>query len=69
MRIAVTSKIVSEVLHVPRVVHLDYPSYEHLRIVSKDELLSLFVRHFLLWVIIKTPLARALQKVRDSLTW
>ena len=38
----VTPDIVSEVLHVPRVAHLDYPSYERLRIVSKDELASLF---------------------------
>ena len=38
----VTPNIVSEVLHVPRVVYLDYPSYERLRTVSKDELSSLF---------------------------
>ena len=42
MRIVVTPDIVSEVLHVPRVAHPDYPSYDHLRIVSKDELSSLF---------------------------
>ena len=38
----VTPEIVSEVLHVPRVVHPDYPAYAHLRTVSKDELTSLF---------------------------
>ena len=38
----VTSSIVSEVLHIPRVAHPDYPSYEHLQIVSKDKLPSLF---------------------------
>ena len=38
----VTPDIVSEVLHVPRVAHPNYPSSKHLRIVSKDELLSLF---------------------------
>ena len=38
----VTLGIVCEVLHVPRVAHLDYPRCEHLRTVSKDELLSLF---------------------------
>ena len=38
----VTLSIVSEVLHVPRVVYLGYPSYERLRTVSKDELSSLF---------------------------
>ena len=42
MRIVVTLEIVSEVLHVPRVVHLDYPGCERLRTVSKDELLYLF---------------------------
>ena len=40
--IAVTSDIVSEVLHVPRVMHPDYPSFNCLRIVSKKELSSLF---------------------------
>ena len=40
--IVVTLDIISEVLHVPRVVHPDYPGYEHLKIVSKDELLSHF---------------------------
>ena len=40
--IVVTQNIVSEVLHVPRVAHLDYPSCDHLRIVSKDKLSSLF---------------------------
>ena len=42
MHIVVTLNIVSEVLHVPRVAHPDYPSYDRLRIMSKDELLSLF---------------------------
>ena len=41
-RIVVTPKVVAEVLHVPRVAHPDYPGCNHLRIVSKDELLSLF---------------------------
>ena len=39
--IVVTLDIVSEVLHVPRVAHLDYPSCNCLRTVSKDELSSL----------------------------
>ena len=38
----VTSEIFSEVLHVPTVVHLDYPSCQHLRTMSKDKLSSLF---------------------------
>ena len=40
--IVVTSEIVFEILHVPQVSYLDYPSCPHLRTVSKDELLSLF---------------------------
>ena len=42
MHIVVTSEIVSEVLHVSRVVHPDYPGCERLWIVSKDELSSRF---------------------------
>ena len=41
-RIIVTPDIVSKVLHVPRVAHPNYPNCDRLRIVSKDELLSLF---------------------------
>ena len=32
----VTSNIVSDVLHVLRVEHLDYPGYDRLKNVSKD---------------------------------
>ena len=42
MRIVVTSEIVSDVLHVPRVEHPDYLDCEHLRTMSKDELISFF---------------------------
>ena len=42
MRIVVTTEIVSKVLDVLRVVHPEYPSCEHLRTVSKDELSSRF---------------------------
>ena len=38
----VTPKIVSKVLHVPKVVHPNYPGYSCLRTVSKDKLASLF---------------------------
>ena len=38
----VTSDIVSEVLHVPKVVHPDYPGCDCLRTVFKDELSCLF---------------------------
>ena len=41
-RIVVTSDIVSDVLHVPRVEHPDYPGRERLRTVSKDKLISAF---------------------------
>ena len=40
--IVVTSELISEVLHVPRVLHPDYPECQRLRTVSKDELFSLF---------------------------
>ena len=40
--IVVTPNIVSEVLHIPGVVHPNYPSCECLRTVSKDELISAF---------------------------
>ena len=40
--IVVTPKFVSEVLHVPRVAHPDFPGYKRLRTVFKDELSSCF---------------------------
>ena len=40
--IVVIPEIVSEVLHIPRVAHPDYLSYERQRIVSKDVLSSHF---------------------------
>ena len=40
--IVVNPNLISEVLHVSRVVHRDYPSSDRLRIVSKDELSFLF---------------------------
>ena len=42
IRIVVTPNIISDVLHVPRVEHPDYHGCDHLRIVSKDELISSF---------------------------
>ena len=42
MRIVVTPNIVSEVLHVPRVMHPNYHGCERLRTVSKVELISFF---------------------------
>ena len=47
--IVVTSDLISEVLHVTRVVHPDYPDCEHLRTMSKDELLSHFCETPSIW--------------------
>ena len=44
MRIVVTLQLVANVLRVPRVEHLDYPRYERLRAVSKDEMISTFCK-------------------------
>ena len=38
-RIVVTPDLISEVLHVPTVAHLDYSSCDCLQTVSRDELL------------------------------
>ena len=40
--IMVTPDIVSDVLHVPRIAHLDYSSCKRLKTVSKDKLISAF---------------------------
>ena len=48
-RIVVTPNIVSKVLHIPRIAYLDYPSCDRLRIVSKDELSSLFYETLSSW--------------------
>ena len=47
--IVVTLDIVSKVLHAPRVAHLDYLDSDRLRIVSKDELSSLFCKTPSFW--------------------
>ena len=36
MRIVVTRDLISEVLHVPRVAHPDYPNCERLHTMSRD---------------------------------
>ena len=48
-RIVVTPNIVSKVLHVPRVKYPDYPDCEHLRTVSKDEMIFAFYKHPTNW--------------------
>ena len=42
MHIVVTLEIVSKVLRVPKVEHLDYPGCDRLKTVSKDKLISAF---------------------------
>ena len=41
-RIPITPQLVTDVLRVPRIEFPDYPSCEHLRTVSRDELMSAF---------------------------
>ena len=41
-RIPITPQLVVDVLRVPRIEFLDYPSCERLRTVSRDELMSAF---------------------------
>ena len=41
-RIVVTSQLVADVLHILRVEHPDYLGCEHLRTMSKDEMISTF---------------------------
>ena len=48
-RIVVTPDLIFEVLHVLRVSHPDYPSCEHFRTVSRDELLSHFYKTPSIW--------------------
>ena len=48
-RIVVTLELVSDVLHVLRVGHLDYPECEHLRTMSKDEMISTFCKRSSNW--------------------
>ena len=45
IRIVVTLEMVSDVLHVLRVEHPDYPGCDCLKTVSKDELISTFYEH------------------------
>ena len=44
-RIPVTLQLVADVLQIPRIEFPDYPSYERLRIVSRDEVMSSFCEH------------------------
>ena len=48
-RILITPQLVADVLRVPRIEFLDYPSCECLRTVSKDELMSTFCERPIAW--------------------
>ena len=47
--IPITSQLVVDMLRVPRIEFLDYPSYECLKTVSRDELISTFCEHLSIW--------------------
>ena len=47
--IVVMLQLVTDVLHVLRVEHLDYPGCECLKTVSKDEMISAFCEHLVDW--------------------
>ena len=48
-RIPITSQLVADMLWVPRIEFPDYPSYERLRTVSKDELMFAFCKRPSVW--------------------
>ena len=48
-RIPVTLQLVADVLQIPRIEFPDYPSYERLRTVSRDELMSAFCERPTAW--------------------
>ena len=48
-RIPITLQLVEDVLRVPRIKFPDYPSYERLRTVSRDELMSAFCEGPTIW--------------------
>ena len=48
-RIPVTPQLVADVLQVPRIEFPNYPSYERLRTVSRDELMATFCEHLFDW--------------------
>ena len=48
-RIPVTLQLVADVLRVPRIETPNYPSYEHLRTVSRNELMSAFCERPFFW--------------------
>ena len=66
IRMVVTPSIVSEVLHVLKVAHPDYLAVSICRQCPKTNSCLYSMRHHLLGVIVKTPHAQPLLKVRES---
>ena len=64
--IVVTSQLVANVLHVSRVEHLNYPGCDHLRTMSKDEMISTFCECPSDWSDRQFNHVRPLLKVLDS---
>ena len=48
-RIPVTPQLVADVFQVPRIKFPNYPGYERLRTVSRDELMSTFCERLIAW--------------------
>ena len=48
-RIVITLQLVADMLHVPRVKHLDYLGCKRLRTASKDEMISAFCKRLADW--------------------
>ena len=49
MRIPITPQLVVDVFRVPRIEFPDYPSYERLRTMSRDELMFVFCERPFVW--------------------
>ena len=65
MRIPITPQLVADVLRVPRIEFLDYPSCERLSTVSRDELMSAFCERLSSWVSVFLHHVDLLLKVLD----
>ena len=65
--IVVTLDLISEVLHILRVVHPDYPSCDHLGTVSKDEFMSLLCETPSSWGELQNTPCQAIAKGTRSL--
>ena len=65
-RIPITSQLVANVFRVRRIEFPDYPSCEHLRTMSMDELMSAFCERSTTWVSICLHHVDLLLKVLNS---